>query len=180
VPKHWRERAFDSPREELLEQWARCSDAINRWESLDEIYAAPSVAADLTPFFTPSIFFYRFPSPSVSRRFGERKLRGPGLRNHALDREGGPRKGVVFARVERPWRCTGPIGLDDPRSETADAAPVDRRFFIWESGCGTGPFVTVALNRGERMWCRSIRGKRFSIGPLITLPALPGGVGNIP
>jgi hypothetical protein len=95
VPKHWRERAFDSPREELLEQWARCSDAIDRRESLDEIYAAPSVAADLTPFFTPSIFFYLLPSLDVSAR---RKLRGPGLRNRALDREG---RG--FARIERAW-----------------------------------------------------------------------------
>jgi hypothetical protein len=142
VPKHWRERAFDSPREELLEQWARCSDAINRWESLDEIYAAPSVAADLTPFFTPSIFFYRFPSPSVSRRFGE--LRGPGLRNHALDREGRGRASYLPASRDRGC-CTGPIGLDDPRSETADSG-------------------SAVLNLGERMWHRSIRDPWLLIG----------------
>jgi hypothetical protein len=145
VPKHWRERAFDSPREELLEQWARCSDAINRRESLDEIYAAPSVAADLTPFFTPSIFFYLFLSPSVSRRFGEAQ--------------------ATWARVAKP--CTGPGGRAAEgrricaHRESVDVAPVrsgsmihdrrermlhrsiwDRRFLIGESGCGTGPFVT--------------------------------------
>jgi hypothetical protein len=137
VPKHWRERAFESPRGELSEQWARCSDAINRWESLDEIYAAPSVAADLTPFFTPSIFFYLFPSPSVSRRFGEAQ--------------------ATWARVAKP--CTGPGGRRIClHRESVDVAPVrsgsmihdrrermpiwDRRFLIGESGCGTGPSVT--------------------------------------
>jgi hypothetical protein len=135
VPRHWRERAFDSPREELLEQWARCSDAINRWEYIDEIYAAPSVAADLTPFFTPSIFLYLFPSPSVSRRSGEAQ--------------------ATWARGAKPR--TGPGGRRIcPHREAVAVAPVrsgsmihdrrerirDRRFLIWESGCGTGPFVT--------------------------------------